>query len=125
MSREIKFRGWDGHCMHPAEDLTTSPGYREWLGKVDFELMQYTGIKDKNGGGENDLYKDDLVECYGHGIGRVDQNNWGEWCIFFPEQYEGEGPYDACIHDLIMEQDLGVLVGNIHENPELLEADND
>ena len=58
-SREIKFRGWDGDDMLPSQDLTQSSKCWTWLGKQDVELMQYTGLKDKNG---VEIYESDLVK---------------------------------------------------------------
>jgi len=74
---------------------------------------QYTGLKDKNGKG-TEMCQGDLVRAYGHGVGEVDKNTWGEWILVFNDGTE-------TIHDLMMEQDLGEIVGTKYENPELLE----
>lgn len=49
MSREYLYRGWDGEKMLPPEELTQSPKFRKWLGHVDVQLMQYTGLRDSAG----------------------------------------------------------------------------
>jgi len=84
-----------------------------WVESDKFIIMQYTGLKDKNGQGA-EMYQGDIVYGAGHGNGVVDKNYWGEWGL----KYKGEF---MPIHDLVMEGDLGEIKGNIHENPELLE----
>ncbi len=56
--REIKFRAWTGEEMQMAFDLTQNPKIWWELNK-DYHLMQYTGIKDRNG---KDIYEGDIVE---------------------------------------------------------------
>ena len=111
----LKFRAWDGvkfttsvRMDFHTGNLFDSGEYKDYF--RDYPVVQYTGIRDRNGNGDNELWQNDLVKCSGHGIGRVDRNTWGEWCIYFPDEIP--------IQDLIMEQDLLELVGNIYENPE-------
>jgi uncharacterized phage protein (TIGR01671 family) len=66
MNREIKFRSWDGKRM--ITDPIISDGsdggetsrvkLNEAIGCYDYELMQYTGLKDKNG---KEIYEGDIV----------------------------------------------------------------
>ena len=112
--REMKFRAWDGKEMKLAFDLSQNPKYW-WEGNKDFPLMQYTGLKDKDGA---EIYEGDIVKrTYESGsvyIGEVIfeeatyfmRNN--EEYAFLPNQYDGES--------------LEV-IGNIYESPELLEVD--
>ena len=101
---EIKLRAWTGERM--LQDVPSN--------MTEVELMQYTGLKDQNGKG-TEMCQGDLVRASGHGIGEVQKNNWDEWVVAFKDSVE-------TIHDLMMEQDLGEIVGTKYENPELLEA---
>jgi len=95
-----------------------SDGFVSPVGKniSDFEGAQYTGIKDKNGEGEEMCFGD-IVYAAGHGNGVVVKNYYGEWGLNYAEGF-------IPIHDLIMEKDLGEIKGNVHENPELLGKSN-
>ena len=109
MSREIKFRAWealDGVMYHFSfEDLLTKsvplhPSSCDWF------LMQYTGLKDKNG-----------VEIYEGDIVKTQNGNYPVgWLIRqarFAAQYGQVYVKPECWnrHEVI---------GNIHQNPELL-----
>ena len=117
--REIKFRAWDKRALELPPAMYhfsfKDAGRYSRCGNI----MQYTGLKDKNGNGENELCQDDIVNVFGLGPCRVDKNYWGAWCVI---DHSG---YECPIHDAVMEQDLGELLGNIHENPELLGDNND
>ena len=73
--RGIKFRVWDN------EDYMSTPFDLQdiQLGNIEFtkdsNLMQYTGLKDKNG---KDIYENDYLETGGANV----------WCVFW-----GSGKY--------------------------------
>jgi len=62
MQRQIKFRAWntDGMVTQP---LAGNFGLHRFLGFLhqDAELMQYTGLKDKNGRGSVELWEGDIL----------------------------------------------------------------
>lgn len=132
MSREIKFREWDsvreemygkGHGMSygEREDYDDSIGFRfshEENLEEDRILMQYTGLKDKNG---KEVYEGDIVNC-------------SEGCpheVIWLEEYGGRyiGGMPAWYLKGFAEgyawTGAEEVIGNIYENPELLEQPND
>lgn len=118
MTREIKFRAWDkkenkmwGKAFPKMFIADDSFGFTN---DELYEIMQYTGLKDKNG---KEIYEWDILE-EGSWIG------WCNKCCGFQPMYEYEnteechrceGNYE--IGDIIK---LEKIIGNIYENPELL-----
>ncbi len=125
---EIKFRAWDKekkemvNYIHSIlfEDkrliisLTSRDGIhnsQEWdvLYEDDFELMQFTGLKDKDG---VEIYKGDIMYVAGIGNMLVNFIN-GSFCLIKNDRI-------IYFHE-DMEQDIENVIGNIWENPGLLE----
>jgi uncharacterized phage protein (TIGR01671 family) len=124
MTREIKFRAWDGKMMHYGGFSIHATGKVEVLkGLVprSLKIMEYTGVTDKHG---SEIYEGDTVE-------------YEEWAIV-EEKWQKTGAIVkrpiVWIGDMLTtewsSQGLKVLmsinheftiVGNIHENPELTE----
>ena len=79
----------------------------------DVELMQYTGLKDKNG---KEIYEGDIVKLRAnHGIGVVKYSDeWGAFVVGYikPRQL-------AVLGMNYYKEDIEIL-GNIYENPELI-----
>ena len=64
MSREIKFRMWDGSQMQPLhlDDWTFCEGVLCHRNAPMHPVMQFTGLTDRDG---NDIYEGDIVSVLG------------------------------------------------------------
>lgn len=118
--REIKFRAWDGEKMVEVAELHLNTKEllvddEEWLSMRYSPLMQFTGLKDKNG---REIYEGDILD-----IGLRDQDGKP---VVAPVSYEAYlAGYVLDNRGYGIWQRLGgdcEVVGNIFENPELLEA---
>lgn len=121
-----KYRAWDGKYMiydffvsshgnpYDYADVVYDTPNMETVEAPNFKIMQSTGLKDKNG---VEIYQDDVVNmCWSDEIG---ESHWGKITI--------KNPFDYCIEEaryLIHADELEV-IGNIYENPELLEDKNE
>ncbi len=129
MSREIKFRAWDKTNKRMVYDSTmfhieNGHVYQMvcWgdikvnLLSDDFILEQFTGLKDKNG---KEIYEGDNVQFEGEG-GAVYEVVYDDDVAAFAVHN-----WDTTTHTFFYElgeEEEVVVIGNIHENPELIGA---
>ena len=132
--RELKFRAWGAHHYSTG----TARKYYVYfkLGDLDEEYLirdgsyisemcddiprpiieQFTGLHDKNG---KEIYEGDILDIRGEGVSKrkvifeapsynIDNYDNGDY-------YDGDNPY---CHPW----ERSIVIGNIHENPELLEV---
>lgn len=112
--KEIKFRIWDDKNKKLEYVDFYEP---DWVfGKVP--VMQYTGLKDKNG---KEIYEGDILEYQDiSGRKQIGDVRTPEYLFFYIHAKDGddEGNQDGELHP-DYQQDYEI-IGNIYENPELL-----
>ena len=127
--RKVKFRGRDfaglwhiGDLIHNDDDLLIRNGCLSTF--IENETAgQFTGITDKNG---KEIYEGDIIGCHNPDIKHL---------IFYNEK---QGRFMAALNGDIDNDFVGVcglddsrwnaskeVIGNIHDNPELLKGGND
>jgi uncharacterized phage protein (TIGR01671 family) len=135
--REFKFRAWDGKqmwhnafCVTGYGKIQRSEISREWHSWKDenWILMQYTGLKDKNG---VEVFEGDML-C---GEDEYDGKNFSSCEVFYHDN-DGVGDHVGFVMNRVRHygnRSGGVIpkflprvvskmtiIGNIYENPELL-----
>ena len=122
MNREIKFRAFLWSDEHTNDQMIFSDevgmlnfwsNYLRWQGKK--AIMQYTGLKDKNG---KEIYEGDIV--------KITETTDGKDVLALIHWKEKEACFGWKLNFLCMlsEKDLDSnnweVIGNIYENPELI-----
>jgi len=121
--RNIKFRYWANGRMIPFHQMIDDHWDIESI--QDKSAMQYTGLKDRHG---KECYNSDLVRVSNTGNGHDKHHivtfEDGSFCIreIGTEMFNSAVTFRDC---MVMATKVGVefefeIIGNIHENPELL-----
>ena len=128
--REIKFRAWDiqnKEWLDPEDVNISASGYKQVFDRGSEEfmsanageiiLMQYTGLKDKNG---KEIYEGDTLNHYGV----IWEVHFEEGCFMIKERLPRDNP-DGSTRPLsetlaCNEYRHCEVIGNIYSNPELL-----
>lgn len=125
MGREIKFRSWNVQAKTMDYEVTIDPNgkvaayspldghYVRGFSDSEMIPLQYTGLEDKNGREifEGDILKDDA------GIGEVE---WVQEHCSYMVFTRNPSIYNRLDSDGHL--NLSEVIGNIYENPELLEV---
>jgi uncharacterized phage protein (TIGR01671 family) len=132
MNRVIKFRAWDDKTKRFISDIDNTyirddgsikrerDGYGGiWLETIDVIIEQFTGLLDKNG---KEIYEGDIISI---------PDDWEESGFNAGENYQVifafggfrlKPKYQKKAKGSYLEDDKIKVIGNIHENPELLEG---
>ena len=92
------------------------------LGLNQVTLMQSTGLFDKNG---KEIFESDILKCTSFdGSLWYETVSWDSTLAGFATQQDG---YDATAISYITDSKVITIeiIGNLHQNPELVEAEND
>ena len=116
--REIKFRAWEKSLKQviPVHNIGLEKRIinteSAWRTFNEIEVMQYTGLKDKNG---KEIYEGDVLHCDGF---------WNLYAVWDEENAR----FAFLCTDWVVTQGHPIqpnissycIIGNIYENPELL-----
>lgn len=112
MSRAIKFRAWDGLRM-TINGIMFSNTRGDLFSAAQMPVMQFTGLLDKS---DKEIYEGDIVRDVSH-TDLVFAVEWDKPSAgyYMPDEFDEEYKFPMSAADL-------EIIGNIHENPELLEV---
>ena len=119
MNREIKFRAWDEKKsiirIVKQIDLCGFVTYEDIAGEdwqSDFILMQFTGLKDRNG---EEIYEGDILQDSRDETWKYEVKYSNTMPIFYADGLEDE------VFTVKLAKNYLEIIGNIYENPELIE----
>lgn len=118
MNREIKFRAWNmpfgpkGTMQEMVHGKASSILALAEMSPDEYIVEQFTGLKDKNG---DDIYENDLVS--------LEPDDSPYKVILDKLKFEMVG--NGVTYDLSEVHMDCVIVGSVHANPELLEAQHE
>lgn len=123
----IKFRAWDDREKEYIKDVLIGSDGQIYFDDgvatqddLDISVEQFTGLKDVNG---KEIYVGDVVHGYDQEPDRKDGYIGSSVVDVVNFKYGAFWIGDSWYKIMVMTPPIVEIVGNVHENPELLEAD--
>lgn len=118
--RDIKFRAWDKKksVMDNWLEVQEMIAIHYAFHNDDYVLMQYTGLKDKNG---VEIYEGDIANIT---LGLIEKGGYTERGVMKWNEKKAQFGFeckDSLFNHALESPDFKIeIIGNIHENPELI-----
>ena len=111
MSREIKFRAWDGVLDRMCSWEEVRHVFSLIVNDKNYDLMQFTGLRDKNG---REIYEGDILRFF------FDDEEFHTCPVSWNAEMSAYVLAEYVPEDMWVERCEYEVIGNVHESPELV-----